>query len=787
MKKHLLLFVSTLILMNAMNTAAQSRISFNNQQLFLNGANFAWINFANDIGPGNTNFAQFESIFQQVSANGGNAMRLWLHTTGSNTPQFNDSGLVIGPGIGAIDDLKQILDLAWKYHVGVFPCLWSFDMLRSTNSATVVNRSMKMLSDTVYLRAYINNSLIPMVSALKGHPAIIAWEIFNEPEGMSNEFFFYSADQHVPMTSIQRFVNLASGAIHRTDPHAQVTNGSWSFIASTDRQTSALEKTSYANAQRSESEKRRIEDQFAQKYGERLSADQILSRYEVAVNFNYYSDGRLVASGGDADGKLDFYCVHYYDWGGTAISPFAHPLSYWSLDKPVVIAEFALNNSFPGLTKDSLYEVLFLNQYAGALAWSWTDINLSSHADMLSSMLRIKTKYPSAVTVEVPAGAILSFASRDSVIEKGGSTTLRWTTTPGSTVTLNGVAAKQNDTITVSPDTTTTYKLTASGAVQDSSTLKIKVLLSGNIIFFKASLTSIAAGESTMISWHTVAGSTVTLNGVPVSATDSLKVSPVADSVFTLRSSGVVSDSSSLKITVQNSAAINRALGRPVVASSGEPNSTVADPKLAVDGNHGTRWGSVYADDQWIYVDLGQYFAVQRVVLYWEVAYGKSYTIDVSRDALNWETIYSTATGDGGTDDLTGLTGKGRYVRMHGLVRGTQWGFSIYEFEVYGNPTPDGVSDGNQPKIPTAFRLSQNYPNPFNPSTIIQYDVPLAEEVAVELYDAVGRRVQVLTSGYHQPGFYSAVVNGSALSSGIYFVNMRAGSFHAVKKIVLLK
>ena len=191
------------------NAGAQSRINFNGQQLFLNGANFAWVNFANDIGPGNTNLAQFESTFQQVSANGGNSMRLWLHTTGANTPQFNDSGLVIGPGVGAIQDLKQILDLAWKYHVGVFPCLWSFDMLRSTNSATVVSHSMKMLSDTVYLRAYINNSLIPMVTALKGHPAIIAWEIFNEPEGMSNEYYFYSADQHVPMSSIQRFVNLA--------------------------------------------------------------------------------------------------------------------------------------------------------------------------------------------------------------------------------------------------------------------------------------------------------------------------------------------------------------------------------------------------------------------------------------------------------------------------------------------------------------------------------------------------------------------------------------------------
>ncbi len=766
---------------------SQSRIKFNNQQLFLNGANFAWVNFANDIGPGNTNFTQFESIFQQVSANGGNAMRLWLHTTGANTPAFNDTGLVIGPGVGAIQDLKQILDIAWKYHVGVIPCLWSFDMLRSTNSTAVINRSMKMLSDTVYLHSYINNSLIPMVTALKGHPAIVAWEIFNEPEGMSNEFFFYASDQHVPMSYIQRFVNLASGAIHRTDPLAQVTNGSWSFIASTDVPTSAADKMSFKNMQRSESEKKSIEDRFEEKYGERLSAEIILSRYMLATNFNYYTDSRLMASGGDADGKLDFYSVHYYDWGGTAISPFHHAKSYWNLDKAVAIAEFALNNSFPGLTKDSLYEVLFLNQYAGALAWSWTDPNFSSQADMLASMLKIKTKYPSAVTIVFPSGTIMSFAATPAVIEKGETSKLKWTTAPGSVVTLNGSSVSGNDSTVVNPDTTTTYTLIATGTVVDTEKITINVLTSGSIVNFTANPPSIALGEFSTLKWHTVAGSTVTLNGFSVAATDSLKVTPLADSTFKLIAVGEVSETSSVKISVLNSSAINRALNRPVVSSSGEPNSTAADPKQAVDGDRSTRWSSDWLDDQWIYVDLGQFLSIQRVVLYWETAYGKSYTIDVSKDAQNWTTIYSTSSSDGGTDDLTGLSGKGRYVRMHGLVRATQWGFSLWEFEVYGEPAIDDVRDKKQSQIPTAFRLGQNYPNPFNPTTNIQYDIPIAGDVSVELYNLVGQKISVLAKGDHQPGFYSVTVEGGGLASGIYFVSMKAGDFFQVRKILLLK
>ena len=207
------------------------RISFNDQELFLNGGNVAWVNFARDIGPGQTNLNRFAEMFQQLHDNGGNAMRLWLHTTGAVSPEWSGSA-VVGPGVGAIDDLRAILDLAWEHEIGMMLCLWSFDMLRISNGTTITDRAYGLLTNPSLTQTYIDNALVPMVEALADHPAIIAWEIFNEPEGMSNEHG-WSINRHVPMSDIQRFINRTAGAIHNTAPEASVTNGSWAFIAST--------------------------------------------------------------------------------------------------------------------------------------------------------------------------------------------------------------------------------------------------------------------------------------------------------------------------------------------------------------------------------------------------------------------------------------------------------------------------------------------------------------------------------------------------------------------------
>jgi hypothetical protein len=126
--------------------------------------------------------------------------------------------------------------------------------------------------------------------------------------------------------------------------------------------------------------------------------------------------------------------------------------------------------------------------------------------------------------------------------------------------------------------------------------------------------------------------------------------------------------------------------GRPVVASSVESGAFPA--AAAVDGDGGTRWASSFADNQWLYVDLGSSQTFNRVVLKWEAAYARGFQVQTSANASTWTTVHTTTNGTGGEQSLT-VTGTGRYVRVLITQRATQWGASLFEFQVYGG-TPAG-------------------------------------------------------------------------------------------------
>ena len=550
----------------------KDRIEVAGQRIFMSGGNVAWVNYARDIGPVPTNLAQFESIFQEVSLYGGNTMRLWLHTNGTSTPEW-DGAFVVGPGQNAINDLINILDLAQQYNINLNLCLWSFDMLQGVGSQTgltqdQINRNTALLTESDKLQAYINNALIPMVDAVKGHPALGAWEIFNEPEGMTS--YGWTPNQ-VAMSDIQWFVNRTAAAIRRTDPGTPVTNGSWNIRVMTD----------------------------------------------IGSFHNYYRDDRLISAGGDPDGILDFYSVHYYaQHFGEDQSPFHNDASHWELDKPIVVAEFWPTDQ-RGVAAEDLYTTLYDRGYAGALAWSWSD-NSEPWQPALDNMATLRSHAPDAVYFSISDRVSAQLTAFPERIRLGETTELSWITSGAETVTLDGQTVGLIGAMQVSPSDTTMYTLIATGDEGRADTAKVTVF--------------------------------------------------------------VVSEE-----------AYNQAFGKPAYASS--VDNVSRPPGNATDGNPETRWSSAYGpsaayDQEWIYIDLKQSYDIACVVLDWEAAYGSGYDIDVSHDAVAWRTVHEERDGQGGIEEiLLDEPASGRFIRMQGVTRGTQWGYSLWEFEVYGLPS----------------------------------------------------------------------------------------------------
>ena len=89
--------------------------------------------------------------------------------------------------------------------------------------------------------------------------------------------------------------------------------------------------------------------------------------------------------------------------------------------------------------------------------------------------------------------------------------------------------------------------------------------------------------------------------------------------------------------------------------------------------------------------------------------------------------------------------------------------------------------------LPTSYFLEQNYPNPFNPSTNIKYSVPQISKVQIKIFDILGNEIEMLVNEEKPAGTYEVIWNADGISSGVYFYQLRAGSFIETKKMILMK
>jgi len=189
-----------------------------------------------------------------------------------------------------------------------------------------------------------------MVQGLKGEPGLLAWEIFNEPEGFLQVDVAGSgctdvsrlngtgagwAGHTLSMDKILKYVNWSAAAIHDNDPGALVTVGSWSERPQTDS--------------------------FGFK--------------------NYYSDECLRSVGGKSNGTLDFMQIHTYAWNGqwSSSSPINNSVSAYGLSKPLVVGEFNHMNGVEWQSGEYLYRDIYDKGYAGAWGWDLLESDLSSY------------------------------------------------------------------------------------------------------------------------------------------------------------------------------------------------------------------------------------------------------------------------------------------------------------------------------------------------------------------------------------------------------------------------
>jgi hypothetical protein len=245
--------------------------------------------------------------------------------------------------------------------------------------------------------------------------------------------------------------------------------------------------------------------------------------------------------------------------------------------------------------------------------------------------------------------------------------------------------------------TTSQWNFTASGGTNDFTVVVAPG--SGSIDgggSATATVSTSGTGTIDLSAGNVPAGATVTFSPASVTAggTSTFKVATTADAptgtypITITGTSAGVTHTATYNLTVGGGGNPGEptllSQGKTAKASSTESSSYAAG--AAFDGNTtSTRWASKEGSDpQWLQVDLGATATVSHVKLTWEAAYGKSYTIQTSADGNAWNTIYTTTTGNGATDDLTGLSGSGRYVRVNGTARGTSYGYSLYEMQVYG-------------------------------------------------------------------------------------------------------
>ena len=242
---------------------------------------------------------------------------------------------------------------------------------------------------------------------------------------------------------------------------------------------------------------------------------------------------------------------------------------------------------------------------------------------------------------------------------------------------------------------------------------------------------------------------------------------------------GVFSDVIVRNITPPNNN-VNLALGKTATAST-EENATYNASKATDSDSTVSRWASSFANaTEWIYVDLGSNYNINRVVLKWEAAFATQYKVQLSTDNVftENETINTQTSSDGGTDDLT-VSGSGRYLRILCTTKAlAPYGYSLYTIEAYGSAsTAKKALFKDEVLEASDFAM---YPNPASNYVLLSIPEKLDNKI-ITIYDNSGKLIlqTQLSNDTNE-----SQIDISKLSRGVYILNFKSDQKSWTKKLI---